>query len=165
MVDSAKKAFKGVSGLNVSAGSGGGATTVGRFGGSLVGGSASVLGGMMNKTAFLFEKMPKTMFLGTVLTGGLMVRNHYRNKNEASEAEVQAQKMVAQMQYTSPRDYALMQERMRGTGVMQQEQGPVTAQDMALMQARQQGLAAQAPGGLAENVLAARQAGAETVKA
>lgn len=115
MFDSTKKAFSGVTGLNVPTGSGGAVTKVGRFGGSLMGGTASALGGIMNKTAFVFEKFPKTMFLGTVLTGGLIIRNHYRGKHEASAAETQARQQMSYMATTNPREFALMNERMRGS--------------------------------------------------
>lgn len=95
------------------------AGTAARMGGSALDLSARGAGWLFKPITFVASRFPVLTSIGTVGAAGMMVRNHYAHKREDAVARADAQQQIRYMASTSPDEYALMMERMRGSAPAQ----------------------------------------------
>jgi hypothetical protein len=86
-----------------------------RTGGSLLDKALATAGKGLRPATWAMNKMPVIGAGVAIATGALAVRGHYNKKREQAANEFQARQQLSHMAVTSPHEYALMMERMRGS--------------------------------------------------
>lgn len=90
----------------------GGAT---RLGTSLLDKTFNAFGNALRPLKWTANKFPVMTTGAVVLGGAAVMKGHYDRKRDNAMAQMQAREQASYMATTNPEEYALMQERMRGS--------------------------------------------------